>query len=164
MGNGSKTSRIMVIGEAPGANEDKQGEPFVGKAGEELNAALAQAGVPRPAVYVTNIYKHRPPNNRPPTLEEMVEHAPLLKEEFDEVRPRHVLLVGNTSLRFFTGFKDIGSRHGTRVFPNNDALVEPDWEDIFFYCTYHPAATFYNKSTKKDFYADVKSFCDIARR
>lgn len=156
MGNGSKSSRIMIIGEAPGANEDKQGEPFVGKAGQILNDALAKAGVPRPAVYVTNIYKHRPPNNRPPTLEEMAEHRPLLEEEFEVVRPKHVLLLGNTSLRFFTGKANIGQSHGTRVFPQ-------EWPDSFFYATYHPAATIYNKNVKKDFHRDVKTFFEIAR-
>jgi uracil-DNA glycosylase family 4 len=159
MGNGSAKSRIMIIGEAPGANEDKQGEPFVGKAGSILNEALTRVGVPRPAVYVTNIYKHRPPDNRPPTLEEMHSHESFLWEEFDKVRPKHVLLLGNTSLKFFTGKANIGASHGTRIFP----LVFSEHKSIFFYATYHPAATIYNRNVRKDFYGDVKTFFEIAQ-
>jgi uracil-DNA glycosylase family 4 len=171
MGNGSKTSHIMIIGEAPGANEDAKGEPFVGQAGQILNEALAKAGVPRPAVYVTNIYKHRPPNNRPPTWDEMNEHKSLLIEEFEAVRPKSVLLLGNTSLKFFTGKANIGQRHGTRIFPPKEThmldIPLEIWQhvvDSFWYCTYHPAATLYNRNTRKDFLNDVKNFCDIARK
>lgn len=170
MGNGSMTSRIMIIGEAPGANEDKQGEPFVGKSGQILNDALAKAGVPRPAVYVTNIYKTRPPNNRPPTLDEMKSHEPYLWNEFTSVRPKHVLVLGNTSLKFFTGKANIGQSHGKRITPFEGlhpevmpALMGQKAEDVFFFATYHPAATIYNRNTRKDFFTDVKKFLDIAR-
>lgn len=170
MGNGSMTSRIMIIGEAPGANEEKQGEPFVGKAGQILNDALAKAGVPRPALYVTNIYKYRPPNNRQPTIDEMKSHEPFLWEEFTSVRPKHVMLLGNTSLKFFTGKANIGQVHGTRITPFADAhpevmpiLLQQKPEDVFFFATYHPAATIYNRNTRRDFFADVKKFLEIAR-
>jgi uracil-DNA glycosylase family 4 len=162
MGNGSAKSRIMIIGEAPGANEDRLGEPFVGKAGSILNEALSRVGVPRPAVYVTNIYKHRPPDNRPPTLEEMMNHAPMLISEFESVRPKHVLLLGNTSLKFFTHKANIGAVHGTRISPDVVLDWEP-WANTFWYATYHPAATIYNRNVRKDFYRDVKTFFEIAQ-
>jgi uracil-DNA glycosylase family 4 len=91
----------MIIGEAPGETEDKLGRPFVGKAGKRLNEALIAAGLKRDEVYITNIYKFRPPNNRKPTLEEIVEHWPYLSIELDEVKPRFVLLLGNTALETF---------------------------------------------------------------
>lgn len=162
MGHGSVKSQIMIIGEAPGANEDRLGEPFVGKAGRILDEALMKTGVPRPAVYVTNIYKHRPPDNRPPTLEEMNDHVPYLIQEFEQVRPKHVLLLGNTSLKFFTGHANIGQKHGTRITPAEvTELLYPD--DLYFFATYHPMATVYNRNTRKDFFDDVKRFFDIAR-
>lgn len=158
----------MIIGEAPGANEEKQGLPFVGKAGQILNDALSQAGVPRPAVFVTNIYRHRPPDNRPPTHEEMSSHQPFLWDEFSQVRPRHVLLLGNTALGWFTGKKDIGKRHGSIVVPTIEDdiwwfLTSTKKEEITFYCTYHPAATIYNKNTKQAFFKEVAKFFEIAR-
>jgi uracil-DNA glycosylase family 4 len=76
MGEGPKPCDVMIIGEAPGETEDKLGRPFVGKAGKRLDEALIAAGLKRDEVYITNIYKFRPPNNRKPTPEEIVEHLP----------------------------------------------------------------------------------------
>lgn len=172
MGNGSVKNRVMIIGEAPGANEDRLGEPFVGKAGTILNEALQRAGVPRPAVYVTNLYKHRPPDNRPPTWEEMNSHMDLLIGEFKQVRPKHLLLLGNTSLKYFTGKANIGQVHGTRILPPETThILDMAWwhempflePSMFIYATYHPAATIYNRNVRKDFYRDVKTFFEIAQ-
>jgi len=151
----------MIIGEAPGKNEQEQGIPFIGNAGQVLNQALEEAGLPRESVFVTNIYKLRPPNNRTPTEEEMRSHAPFLLEEFEIVEPRFVLLLGNSPLGFFTWQKGITRKRGSRVFPR---IMGSTFDNsIFFYCTYHPAATIYNKATKEDFFRDIKVFAEIVQ-
>jgi DNA polymerase len=149
----------MVIGEAPGKNEDELGKPFVGAAGKRLNEALDEAGLARPGLYVTNIYKARPPGNREPTAEEVNAHLHFLLEEFNDVNPEYVLLLGNTPLKVFTGTGGITARHGSRIIPG----LGFSNSDIFFYCTFHPSATQYNPNLKEDFFRDVKIFAKIAK-
>lgn len=158
-GSGPHPCDVMLIGEAPGANEEIAGKPFIGASGKVLDSALENAGLDRDEIYVTNIYKVRPPLNRTPTEREIAEHLHFLVEEFNEVDPTFVLLLGNTPLRTFTGEGQISKRHGMRVLPN----LGFHHSDIFFYTTYHPAATLYNGSTKEDFYNDVRIFGKIAR-
>lgn len=157
-GDGPTPNEIMLIGEAPGANEEIEGKPFIGSAGKVLDKALDEAGLPREDVYVTNIYKVRPPMNRTPNDREIADHLHLLIEEFNLVDPTFVLLLGNTPLRTFTGEGRISQRHGMRVLPN----LGFHHSDIFFYTTYHPAATLYNGSTKEAFFNDVRTFAKIA--
>lgn len=159
LGDGPRPNEVMLIGEAPGANEEIEGKPFIGMAGKVLNSALENAGLPRDEVFVTNIYKHRPPMNRTPNEREIAEHLHLLMEEFNDVDPTFVLLLGNTPLKTFTGEGGISQRHGMRVLPN----LGFHHSDIFFYATYHPAATLYNGGTKEAFYQDVKTFVKIAK-
>lgn len=158
-GDGPTPCDIMIIGEAPGANEEEQGKPFVGTAGKILASALTSAGFSRSDVYITNIYKERPPNNRTPTADEINSHLHFLIEEFNEVDPKFVLLLGNTALSTLTGSAGISSRHGSRVIPR----LGFTHSDIFFYTTYHPAATVYNRETKSDFFRDVEIFGKIVR-
>jgi uracil-DNA glycosylase family 4 len=157
-GFGPTPTEIMLIGEAPGANEEIEGKPFVGSSGQVLDAALEEAGLDRDSLFITNIYKHRPPNNRTPNDREIAEHLHFLMEEFNEVDPTFVLLLGNTPLRTFTGEGMITKRHGMRVLPN----LGFEHSDIFFYTTFHPAATLYNGGTKEAFFNDIRTFAKIA--
>lgn len=159
-GNGPKPCDIMVVGEAPGANEEEQGIPFVGAAGQNLNKALEEADIPRDTVFVTNVYKIRPPGNRTPTDEEIYAHFPYLVKEFKAVKPQFVLLLGNTALKAVTGEVGITQKHGTRLIGHKSMVM---FNLPFVYCTYHPAAIIYNKSVRADFFNDIKTFGKIAR-
>ncbi len=96
-GMGDRTADLMVIGEAPGAEEDRQGEPFVGRAGQLLNAMLLAIGLQREQVYIANILKCRPPQNRDPRAEEVVHCEPYLKRQLALVKPKVILAVGRVA-------------------------------------------------------------------
>jgi len=96
-GNGLDTADLMVIGEAPGADEDRSGIPFVGKAGQLLNRMLASIDMPRESVYVTNVILWRPPGNRTPTQEEVSLCLPLILRTIELVQPRAILLLGGSA-------------------------------------------------------------------
>ncbi|HEY9181570.1 MAG TPA: uracil-DNA glycosylase [Gammaproteobacteria bacterium] len=99
-GVGRRDARLLVIGEAPGADEDRQGEPFVGRAGQLLNAMLRSIGLPRGEVYIANILKCRPPNNRDPLPEEASCCTPYLSQQIALVQPRVLLAVGRISAQW----------------------------------------------------------------
>lgn len=153
-GDGPIPCDIMIIGEAPGADEDEQGKPFVGKSGTILNIALELADLPRESVYITNMYKLRPPGNRTPTDEELDAHRPILNQELEEVMPKYIMLLGGTALWGFAGIKGITANRGRKLFPYSYPKI---------YSTFHPAATIYNKETMNDFLTDFTVFGKIAR-
>jgi uracil-DNA glycosylase family 4 len=99
-GVGRRDARLFVIGEAPGADEDRQGEPFVGKAGQLLNAMLRSIGLPRADVFIANILKCRPPNNRDPDPGESASCTPYLSQQIELVQPRVLLAVGRISAQW----------------------------------------------------------------
>ena len=155
LGEGPVPCDVMIIGEAPGKNEQEQGRPFVGTAGKVLNEALRNAGLFRDEIYITNVYKFRPPNNRTPTKEEIAEHLPYLFEEFDKTNPKFILLLGNTALKSLINDKlNISSSRGIRL---------GNHPKLYFYATYHPAATIYDSSIKEDFFRDISTFGKIVK-
>ena len=99
-GVGRRDARLFVIGEAPGADEDRQGEPFVGRAGQLLNAMLRSIGLPRAEVFIANILKCRPPNNRDPEPTESASCTPYLTQQIDLVQPRVLLAVGRIAAQW----------------------------------------------------------------
>lgn len=117
----------MIIGEAPGAEEERQGVPFVGASGYLLDESLKAVGLDRQDLYITNVYKKRPPENRDPTVDEIISHTELLDVEFEEVNPSVVLLLGrvarNTLLERLSG-RRMGDTRG-RVYesPSNRAVL-----------------------------------------
>lgn len=148
MGKGPKPAKLMIVGEAPGETEDRVGEPFVGRSGKVLDDALSAAGLDRSTIYITNVYKHRPPNNRKPTWEELASHADILQEELNEVQPEVVLLLGGTALEVFTGMKTVGSARGVNLMAGLPCAL---------YATYHPSYTFRSKEAKEALFEDVKA-------
>ena len=134
-GQGSK-SDIMFIGEAPGQNEDRHGEPFVGAAGKKLDAALANAGILRDTVYITNVVKCRPPKNRVPNTTERDMCSTYLNDEIAVVKPKIICILGNTAFGSILGGSEITKYRG-KVVRNRDQL---------YFLTIHPAATIYNQS------------------
>ena len=143
MGDGNINAEIVFIGEAPGKNEDEQGVPFVGAAGKFLNEMLAQAGMQRSDVYITNIVKYRPPNNRDPLPEEKRAFWPYLLKQLQVIKPKVVITLGRHSMEYFLPGMKISQIHGQpkRIqFGEGKLVVIP---------LFHPAAALYNNSMRQ---------------
>ncbi len=138
IGDGNLDAEIVFIGEAPGKNEDEQGLPFVGAAGKFLNEMLAQAGLVRGDVYITNIVKYRPPNNRDPLPEEKKAFWPYLVRQLDIINPKVIVTLGRHSMEYFLPDAKISLIHGEAkriTFGDRKLVIVP---------LYHPAAALYN--------------------
>ena len=146
-GVGNPQADLMVIGEAPGAEEDKQGEPFVGRAGKLLTEILKAIGFERSDVYIANILKSRPPDNRPPKPEEVKAHLPILHKQIALIQPKLILCVGRTSGTSLLG-KDSSLKDMRGVFH--------DYHGIPVMVTYHPAALLRNPNWKRPTWEDVQ--------
>ncbi len=149
-GTGNPNAEILFLGEAPGKAEDLQGEPFVGAAGKFLNEMLEEVGMSRSDVYITNVVKYRPPNNRDPNPEEVSACADWLYEQIFLIKPKLMVLLGRHALeRFFPGEK-ISTVHGKLLRKKMHTIPANN-----FFALYHPAAALYNGSMrevlKKDF-------------
>ena len=105
-GEGNPLASLMLVGEGPGADEDQQGRPFVGQAGRLLDEVLAELGLDRRAVYITNVVKCRPPHNRDPQPEEALACKPFLDAQLQRIRPRVVVCLGNVAARLLLGVAD----------------------------------------------------------
>jgi DNA polymerase len=133
-GEGSPTADIMFIGEGPGFNEDRDGRPFVGRSGRFLDEMLAEIGLRRQDVYITNVVKCRPPGNRDPLPSEIEACNPYLDAQIEMIAPRVVVMLGKYSFnRFFPG-ESIGRARGK---PRS-------WNGVIAYPMYHPAAALHN--------------------
>ncbi len=143
MGDGNLDSDIVFIGEAPGKNEDLQGLPFVGAAGKFLNEMLAAAGMERKDVYITNIVKYRPPNNRDPLPGEKAAFLPYLLKQIEIIQPKIVITLGRHSMEYFLPGMKIGQIHGqpTRIQIGDQKMV--------IMPLFHPAAALYNGSLRQ---------------
>jgi len=146
-GVGNPKADLLVIGEAPGAEEDKQGEPFVGRAGKLLTDILAAIGFERSDVYIANILKSRPPNNRDPLPDEIKAHVPILHKQIVLIQPKLILCVGRTSGTSLLGIEStLGDMRG----------IFHDYHGIPVMVTYHPAALLRNSNWKRPTWEDVK--------
>ena len=143
MGDGNADADIVFIGEAPGKNEDLQGKPFVGAAGKFLDEMLAAADLRRSDVYITNIVKYRPPNNRDPLPEEKRQFWPYLMRQLEIIQPKAVLTLGRHSGGGFIPGLRISQDHGQ---PRRVRLHELEFVVIPLY---HPAAALYNGSMRQ---------------
>lgn len=143
MGDGNPDADIVFIGEAPGKNEDEQGKPFVGAAGKFLNEMLAAAGMERSDVYITNIVKYRPPNNRDPLPEEKAAFLPYLLRQLEIIDPKAIITLGRHSMEYFLPDAKISQIHGhaVRKKVRYHDKTEHEWLIIPLY---HPAAALYN--------------------
>jgi DNA polymerase len=129
-GEGDPDAAVCFIGEAPGLNEDQQKRPFVGRAGQLLNKLIEELGWKRESVYITNIVKHRPPENRDPTPEEIEAYRPYLARQIDILKPKIVAPLGRFSMNYFLPTAKI-SRDQGKLFRVGNHLVYP---------MFHPAA------------------------
>ena len=146
-GVGNPAADLMVIGEAPGADEDLKGEPFVGRAGQLLDKILEATGFSRQTVYIANILKSRPPNNRDPQPDEVMAHAPILYKQISLIQPRIILSVGRVSACALLGKQaSLASLRGQLH----------DFHGIPLVVTYHPAALLRNPEWKRPTWEDMK--------
>jgi len=162
MGDGNPDADIVFIGEAPGKNEDEQGLPFVGAAGKFLDEMLAAAGLVRSDVYITNIVKYRPPNNRDPKPEEKQAFWPFLAQQLEIIDPKAVVTLGRHSMEFFLPGAKISQVHGHAVCKKvryHDGK-EHEWLIVPLY---HPAAALYNGSLRQILIDDFLRVPDIIK-
>ncbi|MEL6328397.1 MAG: uracil-DNA glycosylase family protein [Planctomycetota bacterium] len=141
-GDGDPCARLMFVGEAPGAEEDKTGKPFVGRAGQLLNKMIEAMGLRREDVYIANVLKTRPPDNRTPTVEESMACAPYLFEQIGIVRPEVIVTLGAPASRLLLDSTEaMGKLRGRwAVFPPPGSLtVKADVPETAVMPTYHPA-------------------------
>lgn len=153
MGDGNPDADIVFIGEAPGKNEDEQGKPFVGAAGKFLNEMLEGIGLERSDIYITNIVKYRPPNNRDPLPEEKKAFWPYLVRQLAIIDPKVIVTLGRHSMEYFLPDARISVIHGQLrrikvVLPSTDISEkhEASWTILPLY---HPAAALYNGSLRQ---------------
>jgi DNA polymerase len=147
-GVGNPRASLLLVGEAPGADEDLQGEPFVGRAGQLLNKILDAIGFKRSDVYICNILKCRPPNNRTPQGEEVEQCLPYLQKQIGLVQPRVILCLGLVAAGHLLGTKESLSRLRGQVLKH---------EGIPVMVTYHPAALLRNPNWKRPAWEDVQA-------
>ena len=145
-GKGRFDADVIFVGEAPGRNEDKHGEPFVGAAGKRLDMILEDTGIKRDNVYITNIVKCRPPNNRVPSKKEEDACIDFINQEIEIINPKIICVMGNTAYGTLLGGKEITKNHGKVIEKNGRK----------FFVTFHPAATIYNQKLIDDLKEDFK--------
>ncbi len=155
-GEGNPDADIMFIGEAPGKNEDLQGVPFIGAAGKFLSLMLATIKLKREDIYITNVVKYRPPNNRDPLPEEIAACMPWLHEQIKIIKPKIIVTLGRHALEHFVPGKKISEVHG-HAFRRNF----PDMGEQVFFSLYHPAAALYNGSMRQTLIEDFKKIPKI---
>jgi len=145
--DGDPNADIMFVGEGPGADEDAQGLPFVGKAGQLLNNMITAMGTTRERVYIANVVKCRPPKNRAPEPVEANTCLPFLIRQYDIVQPKVVIALGATAATYLTGMKtSLGSQRG----------VLHDFRQSKLLITYHPAFLLRDPRQKKETWADLQ--------
>jgi uracil-DNA glycosylase len=148
-GVGNPEADVLLIGEGPGAEEDKQGEPFVGRAGKLLNDILKAINFTREEVYIANVVKCRPPGNRTPLPEEMELCMPYLIKQIELIKPKLILCLGLVAAGALLKKKDSLGKMRGKIFEFNNVKVM---------VTYHPAALLRNPNFKRDCWEDVKAF------
>ncbi|MEE9594624.1 MAG: uracil-DNA glycosylase [Candidatus Hydrothermarchaeales archaeon] len=145
-GDGPANALIVLVGEAPGRDEDEKGLPFIGRAGRLLNSALSEAGLAREELFITNILKSRPPGNRRPSKEEVKACLPYLMRQLELLKPAAVGLLGGVATESLLGEKKLASVHG-KVFEREYKMVP----------TYHPAAVLRNPNFREVLIADLRN-------
>jgi uracil-DNA glycosylase family 4 len=152
-GTGSPDAELLFVGEAPGRNEDLQGEPFVGAAGKFLNEMLSGIGLERADIYITNIVKYRPPDNRDPTPEEIEAFVPYLKRQIEVIKPKLVIFLGRHAMNVFLPELKISQAHGKPVRKGGQVYLP----------LFHPAAALYNGGMRDTLMADFNQIPAILK-
>ena len=157
IGDGNPAARLMIVGEAPGAEEDRQGLPFVGPAGRLLDRMLASIGLDRSAVYITNMLPWRPPGNRSPTAEELAICQPFLERQIELIAPRILVLVGGIAAKALLNRREGITRMRGQWFPFSTPRLEGTIEAT---ATFHPAYLLRTPSAKREVWRDLLAIED----
>lgn len=163
-GKGNPNAQILIIGEAPGEKEDLEGYPFVGRAGKNLDKLLNIIDLTLEDVYIANILKYRPPKNRNPTKEEIINHTPYLIEQIKIIQPKVIATLGNYSTKFvLSNFKPEDMKKIKGIAQLHGKPQKLKFEKIEFTVVpiYHPAAMLYRPKLKDDFEHDFKVMAEI---
>ncbi len=158
-GAGNPDAQIVFIGEAPGKSEDKDGVPFVGAAGKFLNEMLLAIGMNREDIYITNIVKYRPPNNRDPEPQEKADCRDWLIEELNLIEPKLIVFLGRHSMNDFFPDEKISAVHGKHLIKKFKHIKCQD-----FFALYHPAAALYNGGMRETLMNDFKKIPKILKK
>lgn len=150
-GDGNAEAMVVFIGEAPGKNEDKGGRPFIGAAGKFLDEMLATIGMNRDDIYITNIVKYRPPNNRDPETEEKKQCSEWLYKELNIINPKLIVFLGRHSMNDFFPELKISEAHGKLIIKKFKHI-----NTSHFLPLYHPAAALYNGGMRETLLKDFK--------
>ena len=157
VGEGSHNARIMLVGEAPGKNEAETARPFCGRSGKVLDEMLDSIDLNRSDVYITNIVKDRPPENRDPTPEEIKLYAPFLDKQIEIIQPKVIATLGRFSMTYILNlFKNdqpilsIGDMHGREI------IAETSFGEVVVIPLYHPAVALYNGGNKDTLLQDFR--------
>jgi len=150
-GDGSINSKIMIIGEGPGANEDMEGKPFVGRAGKLLDKMLNSIKLDRRKVYISNVVNYRPPENRKPTEEEIQRYLPYLITHIEIINPKILVLLGSTALNALIGNEEVISKARGKWFEKKIGEI-----NTWIIASFHPAFLMRQPEQKKLAWIDLK--------
>lgn len=158
VGEGSHLAKIMFIGEAPGKNEAEQARPFCGASGKFLDQMIESIGLKRADVYITNVVKDRPPENRDPSQEEIELYAPFLDRQIEIIQPKVIATLGRFSMVYIMtrlgladSLRSISDMHG------KEFTARADYGDVVIVPLYHPAVALYNGSQRELLLADFQT-------
>ncbi len=156
-GEGSPDSKVMLIGEAPGEKEAQSGRPFVGSGGQILDELLASINLDREDVFITNLLKDRPPENRDPTPEEIKAYEPFLWRQIEILQPHLIVTLGRFAMHFILdAFHHPKKDHKISEIHGNVFQGKADYGPVYLLPLYHPAAALYNRSLKPSLEKDMK--------
>ena len=153
--DGNPNSKVMIVGEGPGANEDKEGLPFVGRAGQLLDKMLHAINLSRKNVYITNVVNYRPPENRKPTEKEVERYLPYLKKHIEIIKPQIILLLGSTAMSAILQDTDVISKMRGKWYE-----IEINKCKISSIVSFHPAYLLRQPDQKKFSWVDLKMIRD----
>ena len=154
-GSGNIQAKLVFVGEAPGADEDQQGLPFVGRAGQLLTKIIEAMGMTRDQVFICNVLKCRPPHNRPPAPEEVVHCRPYLKRQLEIIKPKVIVALGNHAVKaLLQTERGISQLRGSFQ----------EYEGIPVMCTYHPAYLLRSPGEKRKVWEDMKKVIQFLER
>jgi len=158
-GEGNASAKILFIGEGPGKKEDELGRPFIGSAGKFLDEMLAIIKLKRADIYIANVVKCRPPENRDPLPQEAVACWPWLLEQIKIIQPKLIVTLGRHSMERFLPGQKISTMHGTLVIKTIPEIGQQN-----FYTLYHPAAALYNGGMRETLITDFKKIPKVLEK
>jgi uracil-DNA glycosylase len=159
IGKGNESADILFVGEAPGKKEDEQGVPFVGQAGKNLDELLNKVGLSLEDVYIANILKCRPPENRDPSKDEIKAHSPWLLKQIEEIKPKVVCSLGNYATKFFLAggnVDEMDKQPGITQVHGKVRVVEVYGKKFKLIPLFHPAAIIYKRELISDWEKDME--------